>query len=63
VLDEIQRAADAYNLKFNNWCKVWHRDIIHDPQFIPLLDAAVLAGLPLTRQKIDAALGKVAWDA
>jgi hypothetical protein len=63
VLDEIQRAAGAYELKFNNWCQIWNRGVIADARFIPLLDEAVRAGLPLTRERIDTALGKVAWDA
>jgi hypothetical protein len=63
VLDEIQRAAGAYEKLFNNWCIIWHRDVIHDPRFIPLLDEAARERKPLTRERIDTALGKVAWDA
>jgi hypothetical protein len=28
MLDEIQRAAGAYEKLFNNWCIIWHRDVI-----------------------------------
>ena len=60
--DEMQAIGDRYNAAFGNMDELAFPEIITEPQFLALLEKAVVRGQALTVAEVQEVFPDAAWE-